>query len=292
MTSSVLAGYSREDLLHIALASPQAVAKHDKQAWLSLFAKQSVIEDPVGTAPHKSVLVSSQDSGFDNTQLDKFYDTFIAPNDIVFLNSYDIVTNDSVLRDVTLQITSSSGLVTNVHMYVVYKMTDEAGILKVSRLAAHWDLMGMVKKVVLSGWPGLKMMTSLSARMLKIQGLKGVWGYMGGFGGIGKRGKKSVQSFAKAANDRDTNSLREMFISDDGSIEFPVGSQPFSLENFVSSVNGNISASAMISAGWTTGFRFQRSSGQAVDDGIGLFEFDAKTKKIKRARFFIESLSS
>ncbi|MCP4608995.1 MAG: hypothetical protein GY845_09830, partial [Planctomycetes bacterium] len=224
MPHSDVTGYSREELLDVVLVSPRAVAKHDKEAWLSLFAEQSVIEDPVGTAPHKSVLVNSSDCGFDNTQLDKFYDTFIAPNEIEFKYSYDVVAGGSVVRDLTLQITSSTGLITNVHMYVIYEMTNEAGKLKVARLAAHWDLMGMVKKVVLSGWPGLKMMTSLSVRMLKIQGLKGVWGYMGGFGGIGKRGKKSIQSFAKAANDRDTNSLREMFISDDGSIEFPVGS--------------------------------------------------------------------
>ena len=291
MPSSDTTGYTREELFDVALASPQAVAKHDKQAWLSLFAEQSVVEDPVGTAPHRSIPLADSKRGADNTQLDKFYDTFIAPNEIEFKDSYDVVAGGCVVRDVTLQITSSSGLITNVHMYAIYEITNEAGKLKVARLAAHWDLMGMVTRVISSGWPGLKMMTSLSARMLRIQGFKGVWGYMGGFFGIGKRGKQSVQGFVEAVNDGDANSLKNMFIFGGDTIEFPVGSKPFSPENFVSSMNGSVSVSEMISAGWATAFRFKRDSGQTIDDGIGIFEFDAKSKKIKRARFFVELYS-
>ena len=179
MPHSDVTGYSHEQLLNIAMASPRAVAKHDKQAWLYLFADQSVVEDPVGTAPHRSIPSNGPNKGADNTQLDKFYDTFIAPNEIEFQDSYDIVADGNGMRDVRLQIMSSTGLITDVHMYLYMNITSEAGQLKVARLSAHWDLQGMVMRVISTGWPGFKMMTSpwyRNAKDSEVKGRMGVYG--------------------------------------------------------------------------------------------------------------------
>ena len=42
-----------EELLELVNRSPAAVAIHDKQAWLELFSRAAVVQDPVGTAPHR-----------------------------------------------------------------------------------------------------------------------------------------------------------------------------------------------------------------------------------------------
>ncbi|NQT73671.1 MAG: hypothetical protein HQ553_13020 [Chloroflexi bacterium] len=273
--------YSSDDLLKVAEASPEAIATHDKQAWLSLFSEQGIIEDPVGIAPFRRVK-----SGGDDDPLERFYETFIAPNEIKLNVSRNIVAGNAVVRDVNIEIKSSTGLTINVPTYVLYELVEEDGNLKVARLAAHWELFSMVKRVISRGWPGLKMMTVLGFRMLKIQGIGGVWGYMKGFFGIGRSGKNSVLSFVEALNSKNTERLVGLFTSDNSGIEYPFGDESVKPDSFVSSANGSISVSDLISAGMVTGFRFEVKGQESENSGIGLFKFDSKTRKIKSARFY------
>lgn len=273
--------YTREDLLNTAKASPAAISKHDKQAWLSLFSAQGIIEDPVGIAPFRRMKGAGDDD-----PLERFYETFIAPNEIVLHVFKDMVVGNAVVRDINIEIRSSTGLTINVLTYVLYEIIEENGILKVSRLAAHWELRSMVKQVMARGWSGIKMMNVLGVRMLKLQGLGGVWGYMKGFTGIGKRGKESVLSFVEALNSRDTKQLAGLFTSAHSGIEFPVGEKSIDPDSFIDFANGSISVSDLISAGMVTGFRFEIKGQESENSGIGLFKFDSKTRKIENARFY------
>ena len=81
---------TRHESLVAVGGSPAAVAAHDKEGWLSLFTPSAVVNDPVGSAPHRGP-----------AQLSRFYDTFIAPNTIGFQVNHDVVCGASVLRDVT-----------------------------------------------------------------------------------------------------------------------------------------------------------------------------------------------
>ena len=44
-------GFTEADCLALVERSPAAVAVHDKAAWLALFARYNLVEDPVGSAP-------------------------------------------------------------------------------------------------------------------------------------------------------------------------------------------------------------------------------------------------
>ncbi len=272
--------YTREDMLKLAGASPQAVLRHDKSAWLSLFAGQAVVEDPVGTAPHQKI---EEEDG----ALDRFYETFIAPNRITFHVHSDIVAADVVVRDVEIEIMAPGGLVTSVHSYVLYEIVEEKGRLKLARLAAHWELLPMVKQVLKSGLPGLKMMVSLGLLMPRIQGISGVSGYMRGFGGIKQKGKDVVHQFVKAFNEGNTSQLTGLFGEDSkAAIEMPVGKHHIIPALLSDSERTHLTVSDLISAGMTTSFRFDLSLEGVFRHGIGLFEFSGQKDKLKRARFF------
>ncbi len=274
-------GYTHQALIDLANASPAAVARHDKQSWLSLFAGQAVVEDPVGTAPHRRVGV------MDMGALDRFYETFIAPNEIVFHVHADIVAEDEIMRDVDIEILSSAGLVTRVHTYILYRLVEEEGQLRIARLAAHWELLPMIKQVLKQGVPGLRMMTSLSLRMLRVQGLGGVAGYMRGFGGIGRKGKKTVRQFMQAINEGNTARLTGLFTDVSRAvIELPAGKHHLIPALLGDAERIHLTVSDLISAGMTTSFRFDISLDGAFRRGVGLFEFDRRNGKLERARFF------
>ncbi|MFO8009724.1 MAG: hypothetical protein R6U89_02820 [Dehalococcoidia bacterium] len=279
--------HTREEMLQAAKASPEAVAGHDKQAWTGLFAKRAIVEDPVGSTPSRCV-IDEKTGKRDISQLEKFYDTFIAPNNIAFNVYRDIVAENVVVRDLDIMIESSTGLRTTLHSYIFYEFIEEEGRLKISRLAAYWELAGMIRQVLLRGWPGIKMMAVLGMRMLRVQGLSGVWGYMRGLGGVGRRGKERVQEFSRALNDRDAGSIVRLFHPGSGVVEFPANGGPVSPGSLLDLVSGSFSVSDPISSGSSTGFRFDASMEGISRQGIGLFEFTDRGRLIERARLFWE----
>ena len=144
----------------------------------------------------------------------------------------------------------------------------------------------MIKQVISQRWTGLKMMTVLGLRMMRMQGVGGIRGYMKGFSGIGRSGKNSVLNFVDALNSRNAVLLTDLFAADNSGIEYSVGEKGISPDLFVESVDVDIAVSDLISAGMVTGFRFEAKGKESADNGIGLFKFDAKTKKINSAQFF------
>ena len=74
-------------MLACVSASPEAVAAHDRAAWLGLFAENAEIHDPVGSRPHAGPAAIAC-----------FYDTFIAPNTIHFEVAHELACGDSVAR--------------------------------------------------------------------------------------------------------------------------------------------------------------------------------------------------
>src|SRR5215212_421479 len=110
-----------EALLAVAKESPARVAAHDKAGWLALFARQGMIEDPVGAAPHRRS--GSGEAGRD--PLDDFYETFIAPNDIRLDSSLDVVAGREVARDVVISTRLPHGAEAEVAAYLLYEIVEE-----------------------------------------------------------------------------------------------------------------------------------------------------------------------
>lgn len=183
--------FSDADKLALVKASPQAVAEHDKAAWLNLFSYDALVNDPVGSAPHTG-----------HAAISRFYDSFIAPNDIRFDADQDVVCGMTVVRDLTIVTRLPTGLEAAVATHICYELTQENEQLKIHRLYAHWELMPMVLNTLSAGFIGLRSYVKLSVRMIQCQGVSGVMGFMRGFlgGGRGRR-KKGEEFLSRLAQD-------------------------------------------------------------------------------------------
>jgi len=163
--------------------SPAAVAQHDRVGWIALFAADCVIEDPVGSRPHRAG---------DRDVIARFYDTFIAPNVIVFRRGRDYVDGLRVLRDLSIEIRMAPRVVIRVPMYLVYELCREGGELRIRRLAAHWELRPMLMQLLRCGFRGVPSMLALGLRMIRLQGLGGTLGFMRAWRSSGAAGKPAM----------------------------------------------------------------------------------------------------
>lgn len=178
-----------EELLGTVRRSPEAVAAGDRSAWVNLYARNGVVNDPVGSRPHQG-----------KDAIERFYDTFIAPNTIHFHPEHDVVCGMSVVRDLSLETIMSTGATLNVSMHVRYDLVDESGELKIARLAAHWELATMIGQLLRAGAPGLMASAKLTPQLVGNQGISGAIGFMGGLRGVGRRGKKAASDILSAAS--------------------------------------------------------------------------------------------
>lgn len=120
----------RAEVLALVRSSPTYVAAHDKTGWIGIFGDRYVIEDPVGSRP-----VRSEDAG----ALERFWDTFIAPNEVEFRVARDWVNGFDVVRDVTIETTLRPGVVVSTPAHLIYQTVYEDGTLTVRRMAAYWE---------------------------------------------------------------------------------------------------------------------------------------------------------
>lgn len=278
--------FPREEILRVVDASPKAVGTHDRRAWLSIFAKENIVEDPVGSTPHRTGKTERKAGEMESTPLERFYDTFIAPNEIKFHIKQDIVAGNTVIRDLKIEIIMSKALAVSVPMHLFYELDDEDGELKICHLSAHWELPAMIKQVMSHGLAGLQTMTKLGIRMMKYQGIMGSLGFSKGFFGIHQKGKDYVRDFVTAANSRNAEMLSTLFCPNNTGIEFPAMGSTFTPDALADSLDIKISISKILSAGFITTFTFDADYNGHGYPGVGRFEFDSKTKKIKTAQFF------
>jgi hypothetical protein len=271
-----------EALLAVAKESPARVAVHDKAGWLALFAQQGIIEDPVGAAPHQR---QRQAGGQD--PLDAFYETFIAPNEISLASSLDVVAGNEVARDVVISTRLLHGAQAEVSAYLLYELVPEDGTLRIARLGAHWEVLGMSLRVMGKGLRGLLAVNAITLRMLRIEGLSGFIGYLRGFLGIGAQGTAALERFAEAVASRDAQSLATLFIEHDATVEWPIGEKlrPAELlERLPAGATWRFERPQ--NSGFVTACRFTLTS-ENPRQGIAFFHFDRHSRRIEKARFFV-----
>lgn len=187
-----------EAMLACVRASPEAVAAHDRAAWLGLFAEDAEIHDPVGSRSH---------AGPD--AIARFYDTFIAPNVIHFEVAHELACGDTVARDVVIHTRMATGLELGVPAHIRYELTGSEDALRVRRLSAHWELPQMIGQSLRAGIEGMRSHAALSGHMLRHQGLGGMLGFMRAFGGVGSRGKARAEGCLRALRDGHRGGLKQ-----------------------------------------------------------------------------------
>ncbi len=278
--------FSREEKITHINKSPASVAIHDKEKWLSIFSEYAIVEDPVGSKPHVTGLYDKKSSKRGNANLSRFYETFIAPNTIVFDVNSDIVCKNHVVRDLTVNI-DMKGLPISVPMHLLYELVEEKEQLKIRRLAAHWELMPMMSLLMSEGLNALPVLTSMSARMMKHQGLSGAIGFTSGLGKLGNQGKETVEKFLQSFNDKNQSSLSHLFC-DGAVIHAPYGEIETTPSEIFAKVCGTLSFSKLLLAGSTVTATVAYKTEGDNKQGVAIFEFDRNSKKINRLTFYYE----
>jgi hypothetical protein len=287
--SGLLARASRSRLLKVVEGSPRAVADHDKQAWLGLFAKAAVVEDPIGTPPcRKGAFTMRSPDGDDD--LGCFYDTFIAPNRVRFVVERDIVVGRDVMRDVVIHIVEPGGLELEVPAHLLYQLCEEEGEIRVARMAAHWEAAPLTARILGAGLRGYRNMLVSGLRMLRNQGFAYVRDFQRGTReGIGEMGRAALEVFADALNAGKGEAIAALFAAPDSPIELPVGT-PIPAQRFLSELgeNAGLELSKVHSASWTCSCSFLLRRQGRERPGVALFDFDPQSRKMLSARFYVE----
>jgi hypothetical protein len=279
---------ARKRCMETVLKSPAAVAAHDKAAWLSIFASLAVVEDPVGSKPHLNGAFDARSGRRDNTALARFYDTFIAPNQIVFHVERDIVCSAHVVRDLAIEITMSPEVTVTVPMHLLYELRDEGGEVRIQRLAAHWELLPMLKQLAALGKPALTVGWALGLRMFRHLGMGGIIGFMSGLHSIGSDGKYAVTRFADAVNRQDLPALVDLFCGNNAGIDAPFGRTHYTPAQLVHDAPFKLTVSKLLASGFTVSATLTVDTADGSRTGVGFFEFDAKSRRMHRVRLYWE----
>jgi hypothetical protein len=189
--------FTRADLLSAVERSPRLAAAHDRAGWVALYTPDAEIDDPVGSRPHRGT-----------DRIDRFYSTFIAPRDISFRVRADVVVDETVVRDVDLEVRMAGGVTMHIPAVLRYDLTEVGGEPKISRLQAFWELPGMIGQFVRSGPPALRAGGALGVALLRNQGLAGAAGFLSGLRGTGAVGKRHVDRFLVEAAAGDEVAVR------------------------------------------------------------------------------------
>lgn len=189
--------FTQADLLSAVERSPRLAAAHDRAGWVSLYTPDAVIEDPVGSRAHRGT-----------DRIDRFYATFIAPRDIVFHVRSDVVVDETVVRDVDLEVRMSPQVTMTIPAVLQYDLAPVGGRLKISRLQAFWELPGMVGQFLRSGPRAVPVGGALGVALLRNQGPAGAAGFLAGLRSVGATGKRGVERFLRDAAGGDEVAVR------------------------------------------------------------------------------------
>ncbi|WP_454790471.1 ketosteroid isomerase family protein [Mycolicibacterium lutetiense] len=173
--------FTRDDLLATVELSPQAAGAHDRQGWVGLFAAGGQVEDPVGSRPHRGP-----------AEIERFYDTFIAPRDITFHRDIDVVVGSTVIRDLELEVVMSPSVTMRIPAYLRYAVTPGPAGPRVDQLQAYWELPAMIGQFAHAGLGAVPVGLRLTGALLRNQGPAGAVGFAKGMAGAGRAGRRLV----------------------------------------------------------------------------------------------------
>lgn len=178
------------DPLALVEASPEAVARHDKEAWLALFTPDALIEDPVGAGAHVGT-----------ERISRFWDVFIAPHRVTFLPRRDFIEGDRVIRQVRIEtLTGVAEEPLAVAAIIEYRLRNG----RIASLRAFWEPIHAVTWYARHGGRGIGGLLRHSGRMTRGLGLRSSLGF--GRALVEKLSSDQAQELAalvaRALNDR------------------------------------------------------------------------------------------
>ncbi|MGB5193967.1 MAG: nuclear transport factor 2 family protein [Polyangiales bacterium] len=271
---------TREALLRTAEASPEIAGRHDKDAWLALYADDAVLEDPVGTpASHKG-----RRPGRMGDELGRFYEAFIAPSGIEMVARRDIVSDMHVFRAVDIHTTNlSTGLKMKVPANLLYEIVPRGDGLAIRGMQAHWELNRMSRMLMAEGLLGARTIAVMNWSMLRAFGVKWLMGYFkASQQGVGREGKALVERLASEVG----SDGRECFATG-ATIELPGGASASASEFFEGCTA--LAVSDMLASGRTVSGLASIEWGARVREAGFVAELEPTTKRVTRLRWFWEA---
>ena len=115
-----------------SLASMRAVEAGDKAAWLSLFAPDAVVEDPIGESP----MDPSGQGHRGLAAIEAFYDNVIGPNQVSFVIELSHAAGNEVANVGTISTVMGDSTV-HTDLVATYRVDDEG---RVTALRAYWSI--------------------------------------------------------------------------------------------------------------------------------------------------------
>ncbi|MFD4438285.1 nuclear transport factor 2 family protein [Nocardia sp. NPDC058519] len=259
-----------EDLLAAVRASPRAVAAHDKTAWVGLFAEQAAVHDPYGSREH-----------IGPDAISRFYNVFIAPNSIAFRVDRDLVAGYTVVRDLNIETTMSTGATVTVPMHLRYDLVGTDGGWRIARLAAHWELGVMIARLLRTGPSGLLAGAKLGPQLVAELGVGGAMGMMRALRGVGGSGKRIVGRLFAAAASGDSGGVRAL-LDERTVVELPAG-HPISVAEFAERARG-MKWDKMIAAGRTVSVSVRVGAAP----GVAFVDFAPDSARIAKVTVFLD----
>ncbi|HEY9311780.1 ketosteroid isomerase family protein [Williamsia sp.] len=248
----------RERMLALVERSPAAAGAHDRDAWVGLFVDGGIVNDPVGSRPHVG-----------RSEIERFYDTFIGPRNITFHRDVDVMWDRSVVRDLELEVEMSQKVTLRVPVFIRYDLHECDGDLRIARLAAYWELPGMITQFLRCGVAAGPVGVKLTMALLRNQGIRGTVGFVAGFRRVGRAATAVVGSFLEAASRGDVGGARRLL--DPNASVVVLGEVVVGVESIVGQLGG-VGAGKIVAAGDTVAVAL------TVGDrkGVGFFVFGAK----------------
>ena len=261
--------FDREQMLAVVERSPEAAGAHDREAWVGLFTDDGIVNDPVGSRPH----VGQREIG-------RFYDTFIGPRRITFHRDVDVVCGRTVIRDVELEVEMSAKVTMRVPVHIRYDLREDGEQLRIERLAAYWELPGMIAQFLQSGIDAVPVSTRLSVALMKNQGPRGALGFVEGFRRVGGAAKATVANFLDAVSTGDAAGAGRYL---DRAAAVTISGDDAGGQVWAAALRG-LRAHKYLAAGHAVAVGLEHDGWK----GVGLFGFDSSRGPIKSVDVLID----
>ena len=271
---------SREAFLQAAKASPEIAGRHDKEAWLGLYADDAVVEDPVGTPPsHRG-----RRPGRLGDELGRFYEAFIAASGIEMVARRDIVSDMHVFRAIDIHTTNlKTGLKMVVPANLLYELVPRGSGLAIRRMQAHWELNRMSRVLMGKGLLGARTIAVMNWSMLRAFGPKWLLDYFKtSQQGVGRQGRALVERLA-AEVDSDGGDC----FAPAATVELPGGATA-SASEFLEGCTALEVRDVLASGPTASGLASIEWGARAREAGF-VAEIDASANRVTRLRWFWES---
>ncbi|WP_028462652.1 ketosteroid isomerase family protein [Nocardia sp. 348MFTsu5.1] len=263
-----MATYGRDRMLALVERSPAAAGVHDRDAWVGLFVDVGTVNDPVGSRAHVGV-----------GEIERFYDTFIGPRNITFHRDVDVVGEHSVIRDLELEVEMSPKVTLRVPVFIRYDLQESDGALRITRLAAFWELPGMITQFMRCGVAAGPVGVKLTLALLRNQGIRGTFGFAQGFRRVGAGAKSAVENFLDAASRGDVRGARRLL--DPHAQLVVLGDETGDVECVVGQLLG-VEAHKLLAAGDTVAVALKLGDRK----GVGFFVFGTRRGSISAVEMF------